>query len=462
MASVMQHGIVVPEALADHLKMKLNREGPFDYMIEQGGVIPNLEDLTLLETFLRDSVGTENDSRSIPAGFTFLGQFIDHDITLMELKMSQDDLSRRFPVTAFVNRRTPFFELDSVYGLGLEAQASGEILFHPDGKFRLGTDTGGIEQDVPRDAETERALIGDPRNDENKIIQQIHNLFQRLHNRFIDEGRSYADARLSVMRHYQYMILNDYLARTIRQDVLKWVVEHRAPAYRALSERHGGVPVMPLEFSVAAFRFGHSQVRSGYALNDAFGAPIFSDNPAVQDLNGGRKLEPRHAIDWKFFFGTIGEGTVQPSRRIDPLLSPALRLLKSPGIPNETVDSQASPRSLAKRNLFRAAQTGLISGQSAAAAFGYKPLADDHLGLDIVPPPASQKLIRHTPLWYYVLQEAHVQEDGQRLGEVGSRILAETFVGGMLAAHYSVLKDGWKPSNPALGTMEGIAAHVTG
>jgi hypothetical protein len=56
-----------------------------------------------------------------------------------------------------------------------------------------------------------------------------------------------------------------------------------------------------------------------------------------------------------------------------------------------------------------------------------------------------------TPLWYYILKEAEVLNSGLKLGPVGSRIVAETFVGLIEASRTSVLADrAWRPTLPSL------------
>ena len=71
---------------------------------------------------------------------------------------------------------------------------------------------------------------------------------------------------------------------------------------------------------------------------------------------------------------------------------------------------------------------------------------------------AANGLAHQTPLWYYILKEAEVQESGLRLGQVGSRILAEVFVGLIQGDEASFLNvfPKWKPTVAALGTANGL------
>ena len=55
-----------------------------------------------------------------------------------------------------------------------------------------------------------------------------------------------------------------------------------------------------------------------------------------------------------------------------------------------------------------------------------------------------------TPLWFYILKEAELKQGGLRLGDVGSRLVVETFHGLVEGSAYSILKEtDWKPCLPA-------------
>jgi hypothetical protein len=204
---------------------------------------------------------------------------------------------------------------------------------------------------------------------------------------------------------------------------------------------------MPVEFSGAAYRFGHSMVRPDYDLNEVVTQiPIFvtAANPGILDhLGGFRRLPSAWTVDWSRFFKTSASAP-QFSRKIDIKLSAPL--FKLPG----GVD--ANRRALAGLNLRRGRALGLPSGQDVAAAMSIPALTAAELDVDGLALTAAQKtaLKAHTPLWYYLLREAQVKGNGEHLGPVGGRIVAEVLVGLLDGDPQSYLsqKPTWKPFLP--------------
>ncbi len=215
------------------------------------------------------------------AGITFFGQFIDHDLTLDTLPQPDAPVDP----TTLVNGRTFAFDLDSVYGGGPNESPQ---LYDGD-KFKIGVATDGVSPDLPRDPKTGQAILIEPRNDENLIIAQIHLSFLRLHNELIDQGMSFDEAHDTVVDAYRYVVLNDYLPQIVGEEAVKTALNSLST--RGSTSRGKDAPFTPVEFSVAAFRFGHSQIRNAYNINDSSGGvPVFSLDPAVRDLRGGRQL----------------------------------------------------------------------------------------------------------------------------------------------------------------------------
>lgn len=396
----------------------------------------------------------DNPNPDMTVGFTFLGQFIDHDLTF-------DPMPIDCHQTASPNLRSRFFDLDSVYGRGpredrLLYDRASELDRDAPIKFFVDFDA---PRDLPRTSQ-QRAIIADPRNDENVIISQLHLAFLKFHNEVTDHLAPastsatpqdlFEMAQESVRRHYQWVVVNQFLAATLDPAVYNAVKTSGPTVYTgAMTQK------IPREFQVAAYRFGHSQIRPGYKVNVGFGAPIFDARidpreADPNDLRGGRRA-PRRFVEWDTFFD-FGTKEVDPdtgavrdkvkkNKRIDPFVSsPMFDLPVGPGL----IDPGDPKVSLAGRNLERHLQHGLASGQAIATALGYTPLAAADLA-ELHPLGFRDS----TPLWYYVLKEALVQQEGKRLGEVGSRIVAEVFFGLLLATPGSYLTESsWTPDLP--------------
>ena len=360
-------------------------------------------------------VGAAIDNpKGTTAGITFFGQFIDHDLTLDTLPQPDSSVD----VNTLVNGRTFAFDLDSVYGGGPTTSPQ----LYDGEKFLLGTATDGVSPDLPRNPTTGQAILVEARNDENLIIAQIHLSFLRLHNSLIDQGMSFDEAQTTVVDAYRYVVLNDYLPQIVGQDAVDAAL--MKPVYEGFYDPGKGTPFTPVEFSVAAFRFGHSQVRNAYAINDeSGGVPVFSFNPdpLVGDLSGGRQLPANRIIDFDNFFSELpreeGDAAALIGRAIDTQISQSLFQLPIPGAEG------GGDNVLAFRNLLRAKFYDMPSGEAVADAMGLDPLRDPVTG-ELVPPLFPEG----TPLWFYILREAEVTSGGAELGPVGGGIVAEVFV----------------------------------
>lgn len=354
----------------------------------------------------------------MPAGFVFLGQFVDHDITFDPTS----SLERQNDPEAIENFRTPLLELDNVYGAGPGANP---YLY----ETRSGTTQLLIDAAAPRDLPRNSvgtALIGDPRNDENLIISQMQLAFLKFHNAVVAEVKDFATAQQLVRWHYQWIVLHEFLPLLVGEDMVHSIYTGNNYSTGRRYYNWRNQPFIPVEFAVAAYRYGHSQVPARLQVNDVFRAngsrkiPMFDVNELgdadPDDLSGFGARSPRRFVDWKYLFDT-GDGAHQPSDRIDTVLSGPLFEL-----PFFVESNEIS--SLAQRNLIRGRTYGLPTGQDVARAMGEYPLTPDELaevrewGFD-----------EATPLWYYILREAKVREDGKRLGPVGGRIVAEVLIG---------------------------------
>ncbi|WP_338663399.1 heme peroxidase family protein [Pararoseomonas sp. SCSIO 73927] len=387
-------------------------------------------------------------------GFTFLGQFLDHDITFDPTS----SFERQQDPESVSNFRTPCFELDSAYGAGIGASPH---LYDKGNKARFLIEKLGpapdAKDDLPRNSQG-AAIIGDPRNDENVILSQMHLAFLKFHNaveadirpRFPGTGERFAEAQRRVRWHYQWIILNQYLPATVGDDLVEDILENGRRYYNWREE-----PFIPAEFSVAAYRFGHSQIRPGYKPNPDLQAAIFDarfgqvvDGQVVTDLRGGLR-EPNRFVNWNIFFD-FGDGSVKRNKLIDTTISTPLFTLPfdAPGNPT----AEEPPATLAGRNLLRHLTFSLPCGQDVARAMGEEPLAKG----DFAPAVQALKMAERTPLWFYILQEAKTREAGKRLGPVGGRIVAEVFIGLLQGDRKSYLRQHpkWRPEYASHGVFE--------
>jgi Animal haem peroxidase len=416
------------------------------------------------------------ENRDIPAAYTYLGQFVDHDLTFDPTSQLRESLTAR-QLERLADFRTPRFDLDNLYGRGPGDQP---YMYKRDGvRMLLGQPMSGNPFDpgavqLPR-GPSGRALIGDPRNDENRIVAQLHAVFLRFHNRVarhLGKDTTFQAVRQQVRWHYQWMLVTDFLrkildARTY-QEVFPdpYTLEPRIPGLQ------NGIRKMPVEFSVAAYRFGHSMIRSDYRLNTTVERrPIFSaDTGQAADLGGLRPIPDDWAIDWQFFIDiehAIGAVPQDPPPGVivrKPQLSYKIDTSLVHPLGHLPPRVASDPSSLARRNLERGVTFRLPSGQEVARALGMEPIPDQELVIGMATADAEQKPITkvapgfagNAPLWAYILSEAQVTswKNADRrlakdkipikLGPLGGRIVADVFASLLLGDPTSYLHaDGW-------------------
>jgi hypothetical protein len=381
---------------------------------------PSDQSLTKLVQTQRDKGLTQLDNKGVPAGFTYLGQFIDHDLT----RNTHPLPSAPFDPTTLKNARTAAFDLDSVYGQGPNGDQASQDLYEADRKhFKVQEENANGVPDLARNPNGSAILV-EPRNDENLIIAQIHLAVQKFHNRLIDEGANFNTARRLTQWHYQWVVVNDYLPHVVGQDRVNLFLG-KPVTNGFYKPGNPDAPMTPTEFSTAVFRYGHSQVRDSYEVNDlSEDAPIkVFDLTGAEDLRGGQNLNERTHIDWIEFFEIDGapafEGNL--SRKLDTQVSESLFNLPlgAPGLPS------VGTNILGQLNLVRSSRYGIPSGQDVAKAMGIPVLANNKIGISQT---AYPDFNGEAPLWFYMLAESELKENGARLGAVGGRIIAEVFV----------------------------------
>ena len=360
------------------------------------------------------------------AGITFMGQFLDHDMTF-------DTTSRlgkpTRPATT-PNARNPAFDLDSVYGDG---PAGSPTLYDSNDRIKFRVESGGLFEDLPRDGNN-AAIIGDPRNDEHMMIAGLHAAFLLFHNNAVDLVRSqnpsisndkaFREARRLTTRHYHWMIIHEFLPLFVGQEMVSDILANGRKFYTPFRDQ----AFIPVEFQIA-YRFGHTMVRPSYRANLAGDAsqPFFGmifdpsqeGEPDPDDLRGAARAS-RRFIGWQTFFD-FGDGAVRPNKKIDTKLSTPLF-----NLPLQAIASGEPPTSLAQRNLLRHLTWQLPAGQAIAQQMDAPVLSRDDLAeLRHIYPSFDVS----TPLWYYILKEAEIMEEGRQLGPVGGRIIGEVFIG---------------------------------
>lgn len=461
----------------------------------------------------------------LPAAYTYFGQFLNHDISAPVVVLpgqtntegvigpaDPPGLEKVLRAAAndildhFENEHDQPMTLASLYGDGPQRGDSDiKSLYEPDGmSFVLGetytmthADLKPFEvvpanlkhrsgaKDIPRGkdprGDKDIPLIADRRNDGNLILSQLHLAFLIIHNQAVkllkdqfkgDPAACFDAARVLVTRHYHWLILNDFLPSLLSETVLRrplaeWVIRttvHRTQAPRGL---------VPMEFTTAAFRFGHSMVGASYDFNENFGAES-GNNASLDQLfdftsrknmggQGGEKGQlPDHwVIDWDRMTAPPRKGA-GGAEQID--LNLARVMLTSVG-----EGSVLAHSSIMLRNLLRGFRRRIPFGQVLAREYGLHELEPEQIeaalpdqlaftpdGYRTVPADTlmTVKAIstalgihENTPAWLYMLVEAQL-DGGQRLGPTASHIIADTIIGLMRRNPASVLnyKNGhWHP-----------------
>jgi Animal haem peroxidase len=332
---------------------------------------------------------------------------------------------------------------------------------------------------VPRTSNgdgTYTAFLADPRNDENIFIAGLHCAHMLFYNRVLSHlddidlspypAAQDADlsnihdqfliARQITLWHYQWLLVNEHLPQIAGQAMVNNVLSNGNKFYKP----QAGNAFMPIEFSAACYRFGHSMVRPSYRVNFTSGsgdstspsanpffalvfdakAPNFSgpiDNDR-DDILGGY-LAARRYVGWQTLFD-FGDGHMRHNKKIDTKLSSIMFDLPMQHI----APPQKTPSVLAQRNLLRQLTWALPSGQQVAKAMGVPPLKPGDMGgiKDVYLGFGSS-----TPLWYYILAEAKTVSGGVTLGPIAGRIVTETLIGLLRTdtSSYLSVKPNWTP-----------------
>lgn len=514
----------MPESVSRSMTLEATTAGAFRYYFPNAAPFPVNNSMLAALDALGDSMfdpANPSPPVSIPPILTYFGQFIDHDITANtdRLVVGVSDIDGTFGPTARAdvmagvdNLRDGSLGLDSLYGdsVGQDAFSAklAGLMRHPTltKKMRLGVPSPTAEGPItpPVDNATDllrlgflvdrgdlteaelnalppgqrdaffkngsllrqRAILGDFRNDENLLIAQLQVAFLRFHNKLADLVPTFDEARKLTRYHYQWLVAHEYLPGLCDRSIVDELIATGSPMYGAFYDAN--VPAMapkmpmPLEFSAACFRFGHTMVRSGYDHNRVFGRPepgkpnligfapfnllfAFTGDGQMNNGQSATQLPDNWVIDWSRFVNA--ENPFRAAKGIDTLLDKPLDDLV-----NQPVGIF---KNLAKRNLRRGYRLNLPSAQECIAGINtsghFRPIAAlDAATLMAGRPAALADFGNQTPLWFYILREAELLGSGH-LGPLGTHIIAGTLLGLIIKDQSSYWNDmaaghRWSPS----------------
>ena len=451
------------------------------------------------ETGRRNDANTPaEENPNLPSGYTYLLQFIAHDMVNTSISLAATE-GRRF---GFQNARQQPLTLDTIYGGGPDvtpqayefsricAQSRG---FMPRTRLRAGRvrdrsgKTAGMPfADIGRAAPIDvmddgipgggsaacclrtEALTADARNEDQALVAQVTLLFHRLHNFVLeqldlalppmtapDAYRNFICARYIVTLFYRKIIVKDVLYRLLDPSVYRYYFLPGIDKTRLVSDKDAWGRI-PVEFSHGAFRCGHAMIRNSYRVNsdealDSGRAMQFSSrrSPAFTPLSED------WVVKWEQFFEINGKNRPRNySRRLRPNFSSLARseFFFAPLIPN--ADGNGDAAGLPNRDLVSAVFARIWSVPKiidalrtrSAELANFLPAYDEHIPaltnwLKATADPGGMTeqfepedivaIANDPPLPFFVLYEADVKHDGQRLGPLGSIIIAETMVGAM-------------------------------
>jgi hypothetical protein len=448
-----------------------------------------------------DPTDDRPDNPDIPSGYTYLLQFIAHDMadSVVSLSIDGDSLC-----PGFRNARSAPLLLDTLYGSGPDEYPQAYEFRSTDANIprsylRLGPPSAipppagycpfrDIARSAPNSndqgqpalqpadpcAPVERwlteAMLADPRNDAHALISQLTVLFQLLHNHILGEiekatphepassqerrelaYRRFRCARLIVTLVYRNILKTDVLDKILDKNIYAdYVTYGRAPRDSAEG--------IPLEFTFGAFRFGHAMVRPSYMTNTEHDRTTdFALQLSSQQLPGKLPVTADWFVDWARFFSTT------PDRPGEPHVQRNFSKVIGPHYAGFLERGKNIPGGLALRDLLSASYAGLLSVAALSARMrceGFpvdeydkwrEPLRawllqkDSPFGPDGADP---QRVIDDPPLPFFVLFEASHANGGRRLGPIGSIVVAETVLGAMRRNPLGIEERGAPQKNP--------------
>ncbi|GAA0604283.1 peroxidase family protein [Craurococcus roseus] len=424
--------------------------------------------LKALAHMMTRTAGTRERDSKIPAGFTYLLQFVVHD--LVDTEPSVLEAPHVEPGDRGNRRRKPL-RLETLYGDGAGRAAerdesdADKLLVGPMAPGGAGKGGAAPRRDAPRcplaQAGEEppfwRTLLADEKNDTNVVLSQLTVLFTMLHNELVEAQGKGAEGRFDKARQATTLIYRHIL----RQEVLPKIIHPAVwKLYDGGFERlePGPTSALPVEFTHGAFRFGHAMAQHRYQLNQAT-----EDYPTrITDLlrqtaeRAGREDLPLTAdwiVAWSRFFGFEGRTEPNYARRIGPTvigsltaetLFPPKGAAGMPGLVHRDLMSSALAGLWSVRALIRRLREDerleqlrdLLPGSDAELRAQVRGWLEKNRHPEFQLEDADvAALTDDPPMSFYVLLEAELarQKEGyadvETLGPLGSVVVAEVMLG---------------------------------
>lgn len=483
--------------VANHLEVAALRAGNRAFYThifgeQKAGDLPSEAALTALATAMANSEYSDGNS-DIPAGYTYLGQFIFHDISYVKPRKSEPDKADSCPK----NLNSPALDLDSVLSNDGPFEAAAGC--KDAGPLPLGCTSGGVvwPEDLPRIPmffeAAGKPLIEDDRNDSFLPLAQCHLMMMKFFNAIAfyegyDDKKGDAPrigwngVRKMWLQHFQSVVLHDYLPRVVDGSIYSDVMQNGRRIVRAgrfaTTENW-----FPLEFAGAIGRFGHSMIRHSYEpwnrLLKGIETPVttFMESSYKNSGNGLASTDHRLSMNWITNWYRLFDfsGTQYDAHATAPMMAGLINTNLTPALsclPKCVLDEicthyaieDCTPFSsgtivLADETLKRGREFGLASGQHALQVMNCMlPLPLPEIPADQIPgtdPGVAAAFTKHselldnTPLWFYILREAEHFACGRHLGPLGSRIVMETLHAAIEASSESILREPeWQPILP--------------
>jgi len=410
---------------------------------------------------------TSQKSSNLPALFTYLGQFLDHDLTGVSVPNFIDKIN----FATLVNSRTALFDLDSVFDRPARYDRNGFLV--------LENNVNGV-LDVPRTPQGIQ-IIGDIRNGENQIVLQVHMMFMKFYNNALRNIKSeqptlslndqVALAKQITRHHWQWLVVNDFLRLVCGPYYNSLFDVNGEPLFTNIQPDRLGA--LPAEFPFAAYRW-HSLPQELYYPNGVpplIEHPIFSpDTAALQGFNGFRPLSQDLVIDPGFFWPMKDYNGFQQTHRFGTQVAFPLGNLPNPVIEDQVIN-------LPERSLLRQNQCCFASGQTFARTFGVEPIEDFNL-IDpnflhncIIPIERVNELQTYfqgnMPLFYYILYETRTIGQGCNLGPLGTLIVGQIMLAQLFSdpnayvfTNFTPLKDQYGCQNSYQYTFEDFIRYA--